>query len=64
MPLKSDRRRLEIPLTAAQYAALVAHAERIDAQDVAATVRTILATALPEFAAADALPARGKHQRR
>lgn len=64
MPLKSDRRRLEIPLTSAQYAALVAAALRINAQDVAALVRTILTDTLPEFADAEPLPARGKHQRR
>lgn len=63
MPLKPDRRRLEIPLTSAQYAALTAAALRINTQDVAAVVRAILADALPEFAAAEPLPARGKYKR-
>lgn len=63
MPLKPDRRRLEIPLTSAQYTALTTAALRINAQDVAALVRTILADTLPEFADAEPLPARGKYKR-
>lgn len=59
MPLKSDKRRVEVPLSETQYEALQAYAK---GKGLAAVIRQLLIKHVPDMP--DDLTGRGKYERK